>query len=250
MAPKAHPLVLVHGLRNAHRWTDAFLRKCVEIWGSDRVFVVHLNRSEHLWSQPYEEGRAHFAGVLHQGAGCDTVERQYEYLRRKLELFEAHAGLTRPFDVIAHSMGGLVLRRYVRDHPEDVAAAVTLGTPYQGAPMARDFLWFGWMIGAGRAFHDLTPRFVREFVRQHPWPSRVPLYFVRGIHRGVSWGVGGELFIGTLYHFALRRPSDGLVPADNALCPDAQHLADLPGHNHLHLVSDPKVAELCASVLR
>ncbi|AEJ42152.1 esterase/lipase family protein [Alicyclobacillus acidocaldarius] len=249
IAPKTYPLVLIHGLRNAHRWTEAFLRRCLAIWGSDRVFVVHLNRSDRVWSEEYPEGYVHFAGTLHQGAGCDTVERQFEYLCRKLDLLEAQCGLTRPFDVIAHSMGGLVLRRYASEFPSDVAAAVTLGTPYGGAPMARDFLWFGYCVGAGRAFRNLTPRFVQDFVRRHPWPSGVPLYTVRGIHRGVSWGVGGELFIGTLYHFFMRRSSDGLVPVDHALCPESQHLADLADHNHLHLVSDPKVADLCASVL-
>ncbi|SIS85148.1 esterase/lipase family protein [Alicyclobacillus vulcanalis] len=247
--PKAHPLVLVHGLRNAHRWTDAFLRRCAEIWGSDRVYVVHLNGTDRIHDAHFPEGRVHMAGEFHRGAGCDTVERQCSYLEHKLALFEKMRGLTRPFDVIAHSMGGLVLRRYVSLHPDDVAAAVTLGTPHGGAPMARDFLWFGYVVGAGRAFSSLTPRRVRELVNRHPWPAHIPLYTVRAIQRGVSWGVGGELFIGTLYHGLLRRPSDGLVPAEHALCEEGQHLADLPGYNHLRLVSDPRVVDLCASVL-
>nr|WP_230087738.1 alpha/beta fold hydrolase [Alicyclobacillus mali (ex Roth et al. 2021)] len=249
MAAKAHPLVLVHGLRNAHRWTESFLRRAVDRWGTDRVYVVHLNRSERLWSVDYPEGRVHLAGDPHHGAGCDTVERQCTYLEQKLALFQEMRGLTKPFDVIAHSMGGLVLRRYVSQHPEDVAAAVTLGTPHLGAPMARDFLWFGYIVGAGRAFGSLTPRRVRELVNRHPWPSHIPLYTVRAIQRGVSWGVGGELFIGTLYHALLRRDSDGLVPADLAKCGEGHHLADLPGYNHLRLVSDPAVLDLCASVL-
>ncbi|WP_062309161.1 lipase family alpha/beta hydrolase [Alicyclobacillus sendaiensis] len=246
---KAHPLVLIHGLRNAHRWKDDFLRRAVSIWGSQRVYVVHLNESERLWSADYPEGRVHFAGDVHRGAGCDTVERQCAYLETKLGLLEELRGLTKPFDVIAHSMGGLVLRRYVNRHPDDVAAAVTLGTPHQGAPMARDFLWFGYLVGAGRAFGSLTPRRVRALVEQHPWPAHIPLYTVRAIQRGVSWGVGGELFIGTVYHAILRRASDGLVPADLAMCREGQHLADLPGYNHLRLVSDPSVLDLCASVL-
>lgn len=47
---------------------------------------------------------------------------------------EFHPGA--PVNLIAHSMGGLVARRYILDHPTDhhVNALITVGTPWLGAP--------------------------------------------------------------------------------------------------------------------
>ncbi len=39
-------------------------------------------------------------------------------------------------NVVAHSMGGLILRDYVLHYPEDINKAVTVGTPIWGAPKA------------------------------------------------------------------------------------------------------------------
>ena len=39
-------------------------------------------------------------------------------------------------DMVAHSMGGLVARRFILDHPGKVGKLVTLGTPWLGAPKA------------------------------------------------------------------------------------------------------------------
>jgi pimeloyl-ACP methyl ester carboxylesterase len=39
-------------------------------------------------------------------------------------------------NIIAHSMGGLLARRYVRDHPEQISKLITIGTPWLGAPKA------------------------------------------------------------------------------------------------------------------
>lgn len=50
-----------------------------------------------------------------------------------------------PVDIVAHSMGGLVLREVLRRRPglrERIASVVTLGTPHHGTAAAR---WFTWM---------------------------------------------------------------------------------------------------------
>lgn len=249
-ATKRHPLVLIHGLRNAHRWTPAFLRRCLEIWGSGRVYVVHLNRSGVVWDVQYPEGVVHCAGSVKVRAGSETIDTQFGHLRDKLTRLEAERGLVRPFDVIAHSMGGLVLRRYVAEAPADVAAAVTLGTPHGGAPMAQTFRWLGRGLRSGGAFDNLTPGYVRSFVQSHPWPASVPLYTVRAIaRRGWIWGVSGELWLGYHYHRWRGMDSDGLVPVDSALCQEGVHLADLEDGHHLQLTSDPAIVDVCASVL-
>ncbi|MBL9170912.1 MAG: alpha/beta fold hydrolase [Verrucomicrobiales bacterium] len=83
---------------------------------------------EQTWSQkptlftfPYDWRRANASHV--------TTLRQYISNIRAL-----HDGAR--VDVIAHSMGGLVLRQYVLAHPEDIGKVVTIGTPFWGSPMA------------------------------------------------------------------------------------------------------------------
>lgn len=39
-------------------------------------------------------------------------------------------------DIVAHSMGGLVARRYIEDHPGEIDRLVTIGSPFLGAPKA------------------------------------------------------------------------------------------------------------------
>ncbi|MDQ1742349.1 MAG: hypothetical protein QOE23_688 [Pseudonocardiales bacterium] len=70
--------------------------------------------------------------------------------------------------VIAHSMGGLVARRWVADGNWDVCrAVVTLGTPHRGAPKALKFLVDGAPWWTGRS------RLVRDVLRS--WPSMYAL---------------------------------------------------------------------------
>lgn len=57
-----------------------------------------------------------------------------------LERFLALVHLMQPdsdqVDIIAHSMGGLVARRFILEHPGQVAKLITIGTPWLGAPKA------------------------------------------------------------------------------------------------------------------
>jgi triacylglycerol lipase len=249
-SPKAHDLVLIHGLRNTHRWGRAFLERCLAYWGSGRVYVVYLNPSLDMWERRLTGGVVRCIGTSDYRAGTESIEAQAAYLCVKIPLLRKRWGLSRPFDVIAHSMGGLVLRRYVNLQQGEVAAAVTLGTPHGGAPMAEDFQCLGRRLRAAGALANLTPSFVQAFVASHPWPSEVPLYTMRGVTRdGWNWGVFGELWLGHRYHRRRGMRSDGLVPVDSAVCPDAQHLADFEGLNHLAMARHPGVVDACAEVL-
>ena len=72
-------------------------------------------------------------------------------------------------NLIAHSMGGLLSRRYILDHPDDVNALITVGSPFLGAPKmvnvteTGDFVWFAAnstiknMIGSFNGISQLLP---------------------------------------------------------------------------------------------
>lgn len=248
---KSYDLVLVHGLLNIHRWSRRFLERCVEQWGSGRVYVVYLNPPLQIWRKQLGHGTVTFIGRNDLTAGTRTVDVQAQYLAAKVRALRSRCGLSRPFSVIAHSMGGIVARRYMADHPEEVAAVVTLGTPHHGSPLAEHYRWLGSLLGAKGAFANLTPSWLARFNQEHPPDRYGPVYTVRGYGRpGRDWGVLGELLVGGAHlHWLCGTRSDGLVPEGSAVIEGAVHIADLPGYHHLDLVRRPEVADLCARYL-
>lgn len=248
---KSYDLVLLHGLLNMHRWSRRFLDRCVEHWGSGRVYVVYLNPPMHIWRKQLPHGTVTFIGRDDLTAGTQPVDVQARYLAAKIGALRRRCGLSRPFSVIAHSMGGIVARRYMADHPEEVAAVVTLGTPHHGSPLAEHYRWLGILLRAEGAFANLTPSWLARFNQDHPPGRHGPVYTVRGYGRpGRDWGVLGELLAGGAHlRWLYGTRSDGLVPEASAVIEGAVHIADLTGYHHLDLVRRAEVVDLCARYL-
>jgi len=138
------PVLLVHGvLCNAGVW-------------------VRLKR--HL-------GRNGVRGLfsLSYGPPLASIERSADQLGRKIESMCAATGAQRVI-VVAHSMGGLVARAYMRRYGSArIARIITIGTPHHGSMMA----WFlpgaslaqmrpgnGWLAALNGARLDPALRFV------------------------------------------------------------------------------------------
>lgn len=131
-----HLVAVLHGLGRSS-WS---------MWKLERLLENH---GYEVWNETYD-GAA--AGLIDLGA--DFGERLEAHLAatadgRPLELYAA-----------AHSMGGLVLRSYLR-RPGSRAfrAIVLLGTPNRGATLAtqlRDSWYFSFFLGS-RAARDLSP---------------------------------------------------------------------------------------------
>lgn len=148
---KKYDLVLIHGLSNLHHWSDDFLRVCLYHFGSDHVFVIYTNESTKTWARSIDGMTVHYCGNDRNfSGGNDTIEGQAQLVKMKIDLLEKR-GLSRTFNIIAHSMGGLTSRKYIYDNPGRVAALVTLGTPHHGSPLADSFKWVGLFIGARKA---------------------------------------------------------------------------------------------------
>lgn len=248
---KRYDLVLVHGLLNIHRWSRRFLDRCLEYWESGRVYVVYLNPPADIGHMRLRHGTVTLVGRNDLTAGTGSVDVQVEYLASKVDILRQRCGLSRPFDVIAHSMGGIVARRYMAGHPEEVAALVTLGTPHQGSPLAEDYRWLGTLLKAQDAFANLTPSWIARFNQAHPLDGSGKVYTVRAnASCGLNWGVSGELLVGGIHlRWRYNTGSDGLVPAASAVIEGATHIADLDGFNHLDLVRRPEVVDICAPFL-
>jgi pimeloyl-ACP methyl ester carboxylesterase len=84
--------------------------------------------------------------------------------------------------IVAHSMGGLVTRAYLRDHGSTrIARAITLGTPHHGTGVAR----FGigqncqemhWTMDAGQGVSSVWLRRLAESENQELYKILVSLY--------------------------------------------------------------------------
>jgi pimeloyl-ACP methyl ester carboxylesterase len=166
--------------------------------------------------------RALRAALAELGCGSRTLSlgwpgrRVAHYAPRLAALLERTPG---PIDVVAHSMGGVVLRVVLRENPHlasRIRRIATLGTPHAGTAGAR-----GWL-------------------RIFPEPA--------DLHRS------SRLLAG-LPHLAALAPTAEILtvgsaldlvvyPRETATSPGAQHLEVDVGH--LGLVVDPRVARLVA----
>ncbi len=257
---KTYDLVLVHGLTNKHHWSDSFLSKCAEKWGSGNVYVIYTNESTRVWTRSINGRTIYFCGENDFSAGDDYIWDQAELMHTKVALLQSSYGLSAKIDIIAHSMGGLVSRYYVWDYPNTVAGLVTLGTPHQGSSLAdtADFLFLDWFIGAEDAMEHLKPSFVKnEFnvyiapVAGMPFADSGKMYTITGDADGYDcWGWGGELFAGWPILLALEGDNDGLVSHNGSKITGATCIATFSSYDHNDLVIQSSVADKAASYLR
>ena len=143
-APLQTPVLLVHGvLCNAGVW-------------------VRLSRY-------LRRGGVSGLYSLSYGPPLASIEEFADQLARKVDAILAATGASRVI-VVAHSMGGLVTRAYLRRYGSArIARVVTIGTPHHGSMMA----WFfpgaslaqmrpgnAWLAALNRAALDPSLRFV------------------------------------------------------------------------------------------
>lgn len=111
-------LVLVHG-----------------ILASGTAFTDDGGAARSLYSVAYDDwydGRV----LRYEYPYCDSIATNADRLFTLLNetVFQHNAAIQ--VDLIGHSMGGLLARKFTIDHSEKVGALVTLGSPHQGAPLA------------------------------------------------------------------------------------------------------------------
>ena len=254
--PKKFDLVLVHGLANKHKWSNSFLNTCLEIWGTERVFVVYTGPEITVTTKEIQGRKLIIGGGEGEAAGTGSLDSQVANLTATVKILQEEHGLDETFSIIAHSTGGLVSRQYSYSNPGRVAGLVTLGTPHRGSPLANSFQWVGFFLTATDAIEDLKPENMVRFNQKYPVAS-TPLansdtiHTIRGIPDGTEcYGWMGELFFG--WHILFRMyntENDGLVPSDSAIIKGAKHIADFSHYDHYDVVREPEVAKAAAEYL-
>lgn len=173
-----------------------------------------LNRAAELYEFPYDWRRpiVYNADVLH-----DSLEKWA-------------AGTDRKFNLVAHSMGGLVSRAYMARHPKDaekrVRQLIMMGTPNYGATNAIETLYGGnSMIDTVDALnkanqmrpivrglpgvYNLLPAPPEYFPDEHIYPADWNLYYAP------AWRIQGiqqRYLDGTFALHSLLAQSDPQVP--------------------------------------
>lgn len=245
----AYDLVLVHGLTNKYQWSTAFLDKCLATYGSGNVYAVYTNESTRVWTRTINGRTLICCGENDYSAGDDSVDYQANLMKNKTDLLKSSYGLSTQFNIIAHSMGGLVSRRYIYANPNTVKALVTLGTPHKGSALAYQGDWVDFFIGADAAVNNLKPSWVNNvFNPAYPAPGPVVsgggIYCIGGDGDGWDcWGWAGELSMGwTLLSTIYWTDSDGGVPRASDSLSGATFVARFWDYDHNELVTKSDVA--------
>lgn len=255
---KTYDLVLIHGLTNKHQWSDAFLDKVASIWGSGNVYVIYTNDSTRVWTRSIGGRTIYFCGENDFSAGDDTIYDQATLMRTKIVKLNQSYGLSTKFNIIAHSMGGLVSRCYIKRFPYTVAGLVTLGTPHKGSPLADSGQWIAFFVGATAATQQLRPSYVNNTFNPAYPVSGAPLadsgkiYTIGGDGDGWDcWGWAGELQVGwDILSTVYWRDSDGAVARGDEQISGATHITTFWSYDHMELVQKADVASTAASYLR
>jgi pimeloyl-ACP methyl ester carboxylesterase len=109
------------------------------------VLLVHgfLGSPANFWGvRRALNSRGLHAMSLSLGRPFRPIESYADHLAEDLKAAIALDEDGHGVDVVAHSMGGIVMRRVLRDHPElraGVRRLVTVGTPHSGTERARGF---------------------------------------------------------------------------------------------------------------
>ena len=160
--------------------------------------------------------RAHTVTV---GPPLGSIDAMVASLARRIEEICAAAG-TPQVHLVAHSMGGLVCRAYLRAHGAGrVARLVTIGSPHHGTAVAR--------LGIGRCAREMTPG--------SPW-----LAALAESERGAPHPLTVALFS---YY------DNYITPPESSMLPWARNEA-LPALGHVEMYFSRRVAARVCAALR
>ena len=165
-----------------------------------RYFIEHLDRSRYQpWIYQYPSGA--------------PLEAMAHLLYWKLLNLQLRYQFTR-LDVVAHSMGGLVARRFLLDHAADFPQLnqfVSIATP-----------WGGQRSAALGVIH--SPAVIPSWRDLQPGGPYLNSLFSRPLPPGIQY----TLMFGHLAgEGLLREPSDGTILVSSQLRPEARHDAAL-----------------------
>lgn len=182
------------------------------------LLLVHgygCSRAAWWWLRHRLEARGWVVATINLEPIYTDIEHYVEPLAQRIDAVLAETGAARLI-LVGHSMGGLVVRAYLRrSGAEKISRVVTLGTPYGGSELAR--------IGFGANGRQMVPG--------NDWLGRLSKE---------------ELRVETT---TILSPHDNYVmPQTNLLLAGAKRCA-LDGLGHLAMLYSPRVADALLDAL-
>lgn len=182
------------------------------------VLLIHgygCSRAAWWWLRRRLEARRWVVATINLEPIYTDIERYVEPLAQRTDEVLAATGASRLI-LVGHSMGGLVVRAYLRHHGADkVCRVVTLGTPYGGSELAR--------IGLGANGRQMVPG--------NDWLTRL---------------AEDELRVETTTIFS---PHDNYVMPQTKLLLEGAPRRALDGLGHLAMLYSPRVADALLDAL-
>ena len=182
------------------------------------LLMVHgygCSRAAWWWLRHRLEAHGWVVATINLEPIYNDIEHYVDSLARRIDEVLAATGASRLI-LVGHSMGGLVIRAYLRRHGADkVSRVVTLGTPYGGSELAR--------IGFGANGRQMVP--------------------------GNDWLVRLAEYTQPVETTTIFSPHDNYVmPQTNLSLAGAQHRT-LDGLGHLAMLYSPCVADALLDAL-
>ena len=100
-----YDLVLVHGLTNKHQWSNGFLDKCLQKYGSGNVYAIYTNESTRVWYRWINGRKLICCGENDYSAGDDSVATQASLMRTKTLKLQQSYGLSSKIKIICPQHG-------------------------------------------------------------------------------------------------------------------------------------------------
>ena len=188
--------------------------------GRPAVVLVHgyvCNAGVWAWMARYLVARGHAVHTVTLEPPFSPIEGYVAQLARRIEEVAGEGGRV---VLVAHSMGGLVCRAYVRRFGgARIARIVTLGTPHHGSALAP--------MGYGADALDMRPagEWLRRLAASGERGPAVPITSIYTVHDNL------------------------VVPQDSSVLAEANNVP-LAGIGHLSLLFSSRVAALVEAELR
>jgi len=189
--PKDTPVLLVRGMGEPSDWLegDWQVNKGENEWRYWLELHSRLQGQELDFSQVWDcnEGLTESNLVIDGAAGVSANAVSLQgYVVQKLDSVYRSQGLQLPTEVniVAHSMGGLIVRDFVRRvrHSQSLGSVaigkvIVIATPNAGSKLAD--VAFSLFLSRDDSTRDVRASYVRsEFALLHPWFRSIPLYLL------------------------------------------------------------------------
>ncbi|MBL9120734.1 MAG: hypothetical protein JNL80_12565 [Phycisphaerae bacterium] len=203
-------------------------------FGSHALMLVHGYCSD---GQPFPP--SHFTGQVATFMDPNQARSNDEFA----QLVGAFGGNVKSFGVVAHSQGGLAsLHLYTfywsgLDWATGPRLIQSVGSPYQGTPLAGNLAVLGDIFGVGCGpVNDMSPDGATAWLANIPSWARAKVWYWTTSYKDYPFSYDYCDFVSDLF---LSNPDDGVIEKSKGQLPGANNMGHTDGWCHVADMEDP-----------